>query len=486
MIRFSFLLSALFCSTLFAVAYAANAADDADASPALRKLIVDGSGAGAKPSVYINFLGKPARVQIVAADANGVSAMSDGSVLPVAWKEMSAEQFGGLASEFAKTGADFLNICRYYVQNKLNERAEKAALAALEHDKSLSGEVGAVLGKAEPRAAAVKPVAPPNAAAPNAPASDAPAAANHTDTEKPKSNIASLTGFGAAPSSSGPRLPEIKVPIMFDTPEADAVMAALQIFPKSNAWNEDISKNPVLPDSDKLVAHIGADKHMFLGFDFCFIIVPPDQPKLDMKVNYTAESDKGPYPVAANTPVEGWPIFWQKNGPTLEQVQREGDGDRHGIVIDAVHGIDYEFYQLRKVAAGWECTNEATFDLKSNKLRPKNWTSGDAAGLAMLPGLIRHDEMQRGVIEHAIRMTVTKTRKAFIYPATHHAGSTDDPTYPAMGQRFRLKAGVDISGLSKDAQIIAAAMKRFGVIVADNGSDGTSARPPTSASTTKR
>jgi hypothetical protein len=457
----------------------AHASDESEAMPALKKLIIEGSTSGTKPNVYINFLGKPARVQIVAADDNGVSAMSDGSVLPVGWKEISAEQLGGLASEFAKSGPDFMNICRYYVQNKLNERAEKAALSALEHDKSLTSEVGAVLGKAEPKAPLAKtpaPAAPPAAAGDAASSSSVPAAPSTPgapgETEKPKSNLAGLTGFGSSPSSSGPRLPDIKTTIMFDTPEADIVMAALQIFPKSNAWNEDISKNAVLPESDKLVAHIGADKHMFLGFDFSFIIVPPDQPKVDAKIiSYSGESDKGPYPLAPNTPIEGWPCFWQKNPQTLDQIQREGDGDRHAIVIDAVHGIDYEFFELRKVATGWQCGTTATFNLNSNKLRPKNWTSADAAGLAMLPGLIRHDEIQRGVIDHAIRMTVTKTRKAFIYPATHHAGATDDPTFPAMGQRFRLKASVDISSLPKDAQIIATAMKKYGVIVADNGSD---------------
>ena len=452
-------------------AYAADLAD-AETVASLKKLIVAGSAEGAKPTVYINFLGKPARVQIVGADDKGVNASSDGSVLPVGWTELTPDQFGGLASEYAKTGADYLSVARYFAQNKLKDHAEKAAIKAVEHDKSLTSEIGAIIGKDEPKPDASKVVAPVTPAAPGTSTAISNPSAEGEKPPPPKNNLAGLTGVASAPSGGTARIPDFKAPIMFDTPEADAIMSALQIFPKSNPWNQDVSKLPLLPESDKMVAHIGAEKHVFLGFDFSYIIVPADQPKIDVKLGYAAESDKGPYPVAPNTPIEGWPCFWDKKMPTLDTFQREGDGDRHGIVIDAASGMLYEFYQLRKTAAGaWTCANEATFDLKSNKQRPKNWTSADAAGLAMLPGLIRNDEMKRGVIEHAIRMTVTKTRKAFIYPATHHAGSTDDPTYPAMGQRFRLKASVDISSMPKDAQIIANALKKYGAIVADNGSD---------------
>ena len=449
------------------------AADAPDAD--IRKLIVDGVTGGIKPSVYVNFLGKSTRVQVVGADNNGVNALSEGSVLPVAWKELTTDQYGGLASEFAKTGADYLLLARFYMNNKMQDRAEKMALAAIERDKGLTPEISDLFKSAAPAPVptdAPKPVVPapatvspalnsvtPDAAAPNAP------------PEPAKSNLAGLTGFGSSPTGTAAKIPDIKTPLMFDTPESDAVLAALQVFPKNNAWNEDISKAPVLPESDRMIAHIGADKHAFVDFSFNFIFVPTTQPRLDVPLRSPGESDKGPYPVPDNAPVEGWPIFWSKTPVPLDEFQRRTAGDRHCLVIDALRGIDYEFYRMIKTNAGWTAGNEATFDFGANKLRPKSWTSADAAGLSIFAGLLRYDEVKKGAIDHALRFTVSATRKAFIYPATHHAGSGDDPAVPAMGQRFRLKAGADISGLPKEAQVVAQALKKYGLIVADNGSD---------------
>ena len=445
-------------------------ADSPDMSGDLRTLIVDGVGGGAKPNAYINFLGKPTRVQVVGADASGVSAKSEGSVMPVAWKEIAPDQLGALANEFAKSGSDYLTLARFYAQNKLMDRAEKAALSAIEHDKALSADV-AVLFKSNAPAAPV-PATPPADSAQKPAAGPELVKIDSGSTTTAVSKIpsaAAMMGVGSAPA--GAKIPDFKSTLMFDTPEADAVLSALQIFPKNNAWNEDISKAPVLPESDRMIAHLSPGNHVVVDISFNFIFVPATQARTDVKLSSASESDKGPYPVPDNAPVEGWPIYWAKTAVPLEEHQRQSSGDRHCIVIDPAHAALYEFYHMVKVGGAWTAGNEATWDLTSNKLRPKNWTSSDAAGLPVLPGLLRYDEIQRGVISHALRVTMDKTRKAFIYPATHHAGATDDPTYPAMGQRFRLKASVDLSTLPKEAQILGAALKKYGMIVADNGSD---------------
>ena len=303
----------------------------------------------------------------------------------------------------------------------------------------------------------------------------APADPNHP------ASAASLSGFPTSTASSGPHqnhegrtlppLPDFKTAASFDTLEADAICSTMQVFPKDNAWNEDVSKRPVHPDSDKIIKTIGTDKHIRIDWSMNFIVVPADQPKIDVKIApYSKESDPGPYPVPPNAPIEGW-IFWGKAKSTLEDLQRNGDGDRHCIVVDPAHGFLYEFFEMRKTDAGWTAAGEATFSMNSNKLRPKFWTSADAAGLSIFAGTIRHDEVERGMVEHAIRLTVAKTRKEFIYPATHYASALTDAAVPAMGQRLRLKASTDLSGLPKDALAIGLALKKYGLIVADNVSD---------------
>lgn len=272
-----------------------------------------------------------------------------------------------------------------------------------------------------------------------------------------------------------PPMPRFKSPLLFNTPEADAILSAMQVFPPANPWNEDISRLPVHPNSDRLVASVGADKPLRENWDMGFVLVPPDQPRVDVKLlTYGGESDKGPYPVPDNGPIEGWPM----SGGTLENIQRHGDGDRHLIVVDPANLMLYEFYMARKTDAGWVASNEATFNLATNKLRPRGWTSSDAAGLPIFPSIPRYDECERGMVEHAMRFTVRRTRKEFIYPATHHAGHTTDPNVPAMGQRFRLKAGVDVSGFPKHARAIALGLKKYGMFVADNGADWYLSVPP--------
>lgn len=285
--------------------------------------------------------------------------------------------------------------------------------------------------------------------------------------------------FSGAPREEprAPRIPKIVRPVMFNTPEADAILGTLQVFPKNNPWNEDISKRPVHPDSDRMIAGIGKDRNVRVNFDMAFIIVPPNQARVEVKLGGGAsESDKGPYPVPENAPIEGWPM----DGKPLEAAQQSGDGDRHLLVLDPVNGMLYEFYRAYRRPSGWESACEATWDLKTNRMRPRTWTSADAAGLPIFASLPRFEECEQGRVDHALRVTVRTTRRAFVYPASHQAGSTDSPLAPAMGQRFRLKASVDISGLPRHAQAVAQAMKKHGLLVADNGSDWDISVPPDS------
>ena len=266
-----------------------------------------------------------------------------------------------------------------------------------------------------------------------------------------------------------PKLPDIKAPVMFNTPEADKILAALQVFPPDNPWNEDISKLPLLPNSKEMIAGIGADKKLAYNLDMSFILVPPDQKKVAVKIkSYPDESDQGPFPIPDNAPVENWPL----DKRTLEAAQTAVEkGDRHVIVVDPANRMLYEFYQGHKSKDGWEAACEATFDLKSNKLRPDGWTSSDAAGLPIFPAIIRFDEVERGMVEHAMRFTVRKTRRAYVYPATHFASRLTDKDLPRMGERFRLRADFDISGYSPHVQAILKGLKKYGMYQADNGGD---------------
>lgn len=276
---------------------------------------------------------------------------------------------------------------------------------------------------------------------------------------------------------AGERLPEIKSPVLFNTPEADAVMAAMQIFPLDNPWNADVSRWPLHPNSDAIVASIGRDKPLRCNSDMGFVIVPAKQPKVDLAiVDYPDESDKGPFPVPDNVPIEGWPKGYTvdrgERAPTLADVQRDAadeGGDRHAIVFDPYAGKLYEFYQMKRTGNGWQAACTAIFDLTSNRLRPDGWTSADAAGLPIFPAVIRHDELKAGMVGHAMRVTVRKTRRAYVAPATHFASRLTDENLPRMGERIRLKADYDIAGFSPEVQAILKGLKKHGMLVADNG-----------------
>jgi hypothetical protein len=278
-------------------------------------------------------------------------------------------------------------------------------------------------------------------------------------------------GEGQVKHSSGrplPAMPAIREPVMFNTPEADKILAAMQVFPADNAWNEDISRRPAHPNSKNIIASAGAEKPLLYNLDMSFIIVPPDQKKVPVKlVSYPDESDSGPYPLPDNAPIEDWPL----NGKKLEVIQREGKGDRHVIVVDPVNARLYELYNGRKTDTGWQAAQSSTFDLRSNKLRPDGWTSTDAAGLPIFPAVIRFDELERGMVEHAMRFTVRNTRRAYVYPATHFASRKTDENLPRMGERYRLRQDFDTTGFSPHARAILKGLQKYGMFMADNGGD---------------
>ena len=269
-------------------------------------------------------------------------------------------------------------------------------------------------------------------------------------------------------------------PVLFNTKEADAIVSTMQIFPSDNPWNADVSQWPLHKNSDAIVVSIGKDKPLRCNSDMGYILVPSNQKLVEVKlVEYPDESDKGPYPLPDGITIEGWPKSYTtdrdaKTAPPLEDIQRDKSnegGDRHAIVVDPGKRMLYEFYQLKKTDAGWQAAGAAIFDLQSNKLRPDGWTSTDAAGLPLFPAIIRYDEVQKGVVGHAMRVTVKNTRRAYVYPATHFASRKTDENLPRMGERLRLKADYDIRGFSKEVQAILKGLKKYGMLVADNGID---------------
>ena len=282
----------------------------------------------------------------------------------------------------------------------------------------------------------------------------------------------------AAPGSiKAAKMPAITAPVMFNTPEADAICAALEVFPADNPWNQLIDQWPLRANSRAIVASVGLDKPLRGNTDMGFIFVPPSQASIDVKlVDYPDESDKGPYPLPPGVPIEGWPASFRRDpalaAATLDEVQRDTrdqGGDRHASVVDPVNRMLYEFYQLKRTPTGWQAACAAIFDLKSNALRPTGWTSTDAAGLPIFPATVRYDELQRGVIDHALRVTVRRSQRGFVAPATHFASRLTDADLPRMGERFRLRADFDVSGFSPEARTILVALKRYGMFVADNG-----------------
>lgn len=278
----------------------------------------------------------------------------------------------------------------------------------------------------------------------------------------------------------------VTTPTLFNTPQADAIVSAMQIMPRDNPWNEDISRLPVLANSAAMIAQVKADlspsrQTLRPFYEMNYVLVPDNQPRVTIPFfNYPDESDldggtypNGRYPIPSNMPVETWPRG--TGSLTLQQWQQDVNndgGDRHSIIVEPGVGSIWETWLTKLTQDGWEASNGAKFDLNSNSLRPATWTSGDAAGLPMFPAIVRYDECQRGMVEHALRLVVNKTRREFIYPATHYASSipATSTNYPAMGQRFRLKSSFVIpSTWTTEEKAVLRALKKYGALIADNG-----------------
>jgi hypothetical protein len=264
-----------------------------------------------------------------------------------------------------------------------------------------------------------------------------------------------VTPTPAPPSGKG--IPELGT---------NATLKGRRPFPDDNPWNQDISAEPVDPNSDALIASMGADIGLHPDFGTIwegapigipYFVVSGDQAKSPVSFDYSDESDPGPYPIPANPPIEGG-----------EQSQ----GDRHVILLDRDNWLLYELYSFQQLGARYQAGSGAIFDLSSNAMRPAGWTSADAAGLPIFPGLVRYDEVvEQGSIEHALRFTVQRTRRAYVFPARHYASSNTSTNLPPMGCRVRLKSNFDHTSFPAPVQAILIALKKYGMMVADNGSN---------------
>lgn len=243
-------------------------------------------------------------------------------------------------------------------------------------------------------------------------------------------------------------------------------LAGCPVFPADNPWNQRVDRLPVAANSARLIRSIGLDDPVHADFGsgtwdggpigIPITVVKSGQHRVRVRFTYASESDPGPYPIPPNARIEGGP---------------RATGDRHVLIVDKTACKLYELFDAHPLDAGrsWRAGSGATWDLTSNRLRPSGWTSADAAGLPILPGLARYAEVAQGALRHALRFTAPRTRTAFVWPARHQAGASSSPSLPPMGLRVRLKARVSLKGLPPQARIVAQTMKRYGLILADNG-----------------
>jgi hypothetical protein len=237
------------------------------------------------------------------------------------------------------------------------------------------------------------------------------------------------------------------------------------VFPANNSWNQRVDKLPVSADSARLISSIGLDAPVHADFGsgkwdggpigIPFDVVSRKTARSHVSFEYADESDRVRYPIPRHVHIEGGP---------------RATGDRHAILVDKSACRLYELYDLRHTGHGWAAGSGAVWSLRSNHLRPAGWTSADAAGLPIFPGLARWDEDKRGTIDHALRFTASETRRAYVYPARHSASSSNDPALPPMGLRVRLKASVNVASFPRQARVVLVALQRYGMILADNGS----------------
>jgi hypothetical protein len=270
-----------------------------------------------------------------------------------------------------------------------------------------------------------------------------------------------LAGCGGAPIvADGPAT----VAASFALRPAVQQLGGCSVFPADNPWNTDISQSPVDSNSANYLAAMNASTtnlHPDFGSDphygIPITLAPADTPFVPMKFFlYPKQSDPGPYPFPKDTQIEGG---------------KNAKGDRHALVVGEVNCHLYETYDTHYVGPGWRAGNGAVFDLSSDKLRPDCWTSADAAGLPIAPALVKYDEVQNGEIDHAMRFTMSTTQAAYQHPATHYASTNTDPNEPPMGLRVRLKASFDTSPFTGESLVVLTALKKYGMFLADNGSD---------------
>jgi hypothetical protein len=242
-------------------------------------------------------------------------------------------------------------------------------------------------------------------------------------------------------------------------------VAGCPVFPPDNIWNTRVDKLPLDPKSQSFIQSIGVDRPLHADFGsgtyegetigIPFVTVPGNQKHVRIAFDYRDESDLSNYPIPPNPPIEGGP---------------NSNGDRHILIVDRDNCVLWEIYDAHPQPDGsWKAGSGAIFDLTCNCLRPDGWTSADAAGLPVLPGLVRYEEVATGEIRHALRFTAPRTRNDAVWPARHFASKLTDPDLPPLGQRFRLKAGFSLSGFSPEAQVILRALQQYGMMLADNG-----------------
>jgi hypothetical protein len=238
-----------------------------------------------------------------------------------------------------------------------------------------------------------------------------------------------------------------------------------RIFPATSYWHADIRRLPVHPRSRQWLSHMSTSRNLHPdfgpsygsgpGYGIPVTVVGGGHRTVRVRFDYADESDHVRYPFGADTRIEGG---------------RASDGDRHAVLVDKSTCRLYETWATREVSGRWRAGSGATWSLRSNRLRPEGWTSADAAGLPILPGLLRWNEVKAGYVDHAIRFTTDVTSRHHVWPARHDAGSTDSRAYPPMGARFRLKGSYRPTGLGRDARVVVRAMKSYGLVLADNGS----------------
>ncbi len=269
------------------------------------------------------------------------------------------------------------------------------------------------------------------------------------------------TGLGLLTGSVGAAPPAARTGPLLRTE-----FGAVEIFPADNPWNQDISKRPVHKNSAAFVASIGVDRPLHPDYGTTwqgvpsgipYVVVGPTQKRVPVRFEYAEESDPGPYPIPLDAPIEGG---------------EQSEGDRHILVVDVANKKLYETFSTYRDGAGYRAGSGAVFDLSSNALRPAGWTSADAAGLPVFPGLVRYDEvMEAGEIRHALRFTCRKTQRGYIAPATHWASRSKESHLPPMGLRMRLRADFPEAKFPKEALVVIRALKTYGMLLADNGGD---------------